>query len=93
MKIIIAAIALAIAFPAAAQTAPATPEHHGQHQPGQHGQQGHDQHQPGHPQGHEDGCCADRNNNGRMDCCENMAQGAERTTDPAQPQPQGHQNH
>ena len=90
MKIIIAAIALAIAIPAAAQTGPAAPEGHGQHQTGQHG---HDQHHPGQHQGHEDGCCADRNNNGRMDCCENMAQGAERTPDSPQPQPQDHEHH
>ena len=74
MKIIVAAFALAIAFPAAAQNAPAQPQAHDQHQPGRHGQQqGHDQHgvhQPGHHEGHGDGCCADRNNNGRMDCCE-----------------------
>ena len=78
MKFITSAFALAIAFPAAAQTAPAQPQaqpgqhgqhqghdQHGQHQPGQHGQ-----HQPGQHEGHGDGCCADRNNDGRMDCCE-----------------------
>jgi hypothetical protein len=74
MKIIVAAIALALAFPAAAQTAPAQHQGHGQPAPPQH-QPG--QHQPGQHQGHEDGCCADRNNNGRMDCCERMAQAGE----------------
>ena len=83
MKLIIGAIALVFAFPAAAQTAPAAPQHqgHAEHQQsgghqehGQHqGQPG--QHQPGQHQGHGDGCCADRNNNGRMDCCENMPEG------------------
>jgi len=78
MKFIVAAFALAIAFPAAAQTAPAQHQDHAQHQAGaqdqqgheQHGQHQHGQHQPGHNEGHGDGCCADRNNNGRMDCCE-----------------------
>lgn len=99
MKIIIAAFALAIASPAVAQTAPAGPaaDPHAQHQPGQH--QGAPQ---GHHQGHDmqGGCCADRNGNGRMDCCENMAAGSScsccgaRTPQAApQSQPQGHQNH
>ena len=82
MKIIIAAFALAIASPALAQTAPAgQPADHSQHQQGQ-------QHQ-----GHGEGCacCADRNGNGRMDCCENMGQAGQRQPAPAQPQ--GHQNH
>ena len=75
MKIIVTAIALAFAFPAAAQTAPAQHADHAQHQPGQHQHgQGHadhqGQHQQGQHEGHEGGCCADRNNNGRMDCCE-----------------------
>lgn len=86
MKYIISAIALVIAAPAAAQTAPA-PQHqgHGQHQ--QH--QGH-----GQPAGHGEpgGCCADRNGNGRMDCCEGMAQSGDRPGQAAPPaaQPQGH---
>ena len=88
MKIIIAAFALAIASPAVAQTAPAAqPADHSQHQQGQHqgmphGQQG---------QGEGCACCADRNGNGRMDCCENMGQAGQRPPAPAQPQ--GHQNH
>ena len=62
MKYLVATLALAFAAPVAAQTAPAHQDHqqHGQHQQGQH-------------QGHGDGCCADRNGNGRMDCCERMA--------------------
>ena len=65
MKIIVAAFALAIASPAFAQTAPAAqPADHSQHQPSQH-------------QGHAD-CCADRNGNGRMDCCEQSAQAGDR---------------
>jgi hypothetical protein len=49
------------------------------------------------------GCCADRNGNGHMDCCEGMAAGSGRsccagrtppTARPAQPsQPQGQHNH
>lgn len=84
MKIIIAAFALAIASPAVAQTAPAAqPADHSQHQRMPHGQQ----------QGHGDGCacCADRNGNGRMDCCENRGEAGQRQPAPAQPQ--GHQNH
>ena len=109
MKIVITAMALVFALPAAAQTAPA-PQHqdHQQHQgqaqaqPGQHQMAQHSQHQAGQQgqhQGHDmrSGCCADRNNNGRMDCCENMAQDrncCQHGTTPAQqPQPQGHQNH
>ena len=74
MKIIITAIALAFALPAAAQPAPAH-QGHDQHQQGQHQQQGHDrhqqgQHEPGQHEQHRDGCCADRDGNGRMDCCE-----------------------
>lgn len=91
MKIIVAAFALAIASPAFAQAAPAgQPADHSQHQPGQH--QGQHQGMP-HGQGHGEGCacCADRNGNGRMDCCENMGQSGQRQPAPAQPQ--GHQNH
>ena len=45
MKIILAAAALAFAFPAAAQTAPAAGhEHHQQHQHGQAAQGGHAEH-------------------------------------------------
>ena len=92
MKIIVTAIALAIAAPAMAQTGgqqghaqhQGQAQHqghnqaqHSQHQ-GQHGQHG--QHQPSQHQGHGD-CCADRNGNGRMDCCEQSAQAGD--------QPQG----
>ena len=90
MKIFVTAMALVIAMPAAAQTAPATAQQdhqqhqghgqaqagqHGQHQAGQHGQHGAGQH--GQHQGHDmaSGCCADRDGNGVMDCCENRAQG------------------
>lgn len=68
---------------------------HAQHQAGQHGQHA----QPGQHEGHDmrDGCCADRNNDGRMDCCENMPQGHECCEHGEQPasgqaQPSGHQN-
>ena len=86
MKLFITAIALVVAIPAAAQTAPAAQPPAQQHQDHQqHGQMQHGQAQGGQHQGHAMGdCCADRNGNGRMDCCENMAQG---TRQPA-PQPQ-----
>ena len=89
-------VLLALAAPAAAQTAPDAHHGHGQHQ--QQGHQQHDQHQqhqPGQTQGHGDGCCADRNGNGRMDCCERMAEASDRRgccpAPAAQPgsQPQG----
>ena len=77
MKLIIGALALAFAYPAAAQTAPAAQhQDHGTADHRQHGQTPaeHGQHQPGQHEGHGDGCCADRNNNGRMDCCEDLAE-------------------
>lgn len=92
MKIITAAIALAFASPALAQSAPAGPaaDPHAQHRaqpPGadhsQHRGMQHGQHQavpPGQHQGHaeQNGCCADRDGDGRMDCCQNMAQAGQR---------------
>lgn len=75
MKTFISALALVVASPALAQTAPAQPDQgHAQHQ--QHGQgdaqhQQHGQHQPG-QHGEGCACCADRDGNGRMDCCERM---------------------
>lgn len=79
MKMFVSAVALVVASPALAQTAPAQPHQgHAQHQqhgqPAQHQQQGqHQQHGQGHGE-HQPGrhcaCCADRNNDGRMDCCE-----------------------
>ncbi|HYN45098.1 MAG TPA: hypothetical protein VES64_00235 [Allosphingosinicella sp.] len=87
MKYFMTAVALVIAAPAAAQTAPAQQhqghDQHQQHGQGQHqGQAQHGQHQHGqHQQGQhqEQGdCCADRNGNGRMDCCEGMAQSGDR---------------
>ena len=95
MKLVLTAMALVFAVPAAAQTAPAAQHQGHQDHQGQHGQ-----HQPGQHEGHgmRDGCCADRNGNGRMDCCENMAQGHERGEHGQRPasqqaQPSGHQNH
>ncbi|MGQ0558029.1 MAG: hypothetical protein ACT4OE_00320 [Sphingosinicella sp.] len=85
MKILLTAIALGFAVPAAAQPAAQPQQQHQQHQQGT----PHGQHQG---QGHSCACCADRNNNGRMDCCERMGQ-------PAQPsaggstQPQGNHSH
>ena len=120
MKIIVSAIALALAMPAAAQTAPAEQPRlvHSQHQQqptaGHSGHAGHAGHQmpagqqqgaePGQQQGHAMGgdCCADRNGNGRMDCCENMAAGAGGgccqgrgggAGQQQSAQPQAHQNH
>ena len=89
MKFLMTAIALVIASPAVAQTAPAQQhqghdqhqQHQGQQQgqpPGQpQGQAQHGQHQQGQHQ-ERGGCCADRNGNGRMDCCEGMAQAGDR---------------
>ena len=108
MKYVLSAVALILAAPAAAQTAPAQHQDHQQHQQHQASQAGHAQHaqhsqhqagQQGQHQGHAmaDGCCADRNGNGRMDCCENMAQARgedccaghdEHQATPAQPSPQ-----
>ncbi len=80
MRILMTAIALVIASPAVAQTAPAQ-QHQGHDQHQQHGQQQgqaqHGQHQQGQHQ-ERSGCCADRNGNGRMDCCEGMAQAGDR---------------
>lgn len=96
MKIIVTAIALAFATSAAAQTAPAPAPHHPAAD--------HAGHQAAPAQSHaghamQGGCCADRNGNGRMDCCENMAAGSGGCASharPAAPQPQshpqGHQN-
>lgn len=92
MKIFVSAIAFAFAMPAAAQTAPAAQSHqnHAGHQQqgnadhaGHAGHTGHQmpagqQHdgQPGQGHAMSGDCCADRNGNGRMDCCESMAAGA-----------------
>lgn len=88
MKILVAAMALAVAFPAAAQTAPA--QHPVGHQAAGHdthgghsAQAGHGEHQA---QGaHQGGCCADRDGNGRMDCCERGMCAEHRQTPGAQP--------
>ena len=104
MKIITAAIALAFAMPAAAQTAPAG--HHGQAgadhaQHARHGQQAPADSDSGHAERQDhamcEGDCADRDGNGRMDCCDRMAaagkvgaceHGRQQTDrQPAQPQP------
>ena len=73
MKLFIGAFALAFAVPAAAQPAPAQTAP----VPGDHS--GHAEHHSGAAQasheGHamKDGCCADKDGNGKMDCCEKMA--------------------
>jgi hypothetical protein len=94
MKLLIGAIALACAVPAAAQTAPAQMEH-SQHQagsaraPNAHAEHsGHQMPQSGSHEGHsmKDGCCADKDGNGKMDCCEEMAA---KTDDQPSPKPQG----
>ncbi len=102
MKYLVAAFAVAIATPAAAQQQPA-PQGHGQHGPAQHqshgqgqhqghGQQGQAQHQ-GHGQnhgGHGSGescpCCAPGPNGQRPACCERMHQQGARPDG-------GHNNH
>ena len=91
----IAATAFAFATPAAAQ--PAQPA-----QPAQQSHQGHAQHgqQTNHgsmPHGMTMDCCRDANNNGKMDCCENMGAGMSTPSQggrqaPAA-QPQAHQGH
>lgn len=94
MKLLIGAIALAFAVPAVAQTAPAQMDH-SQHQAGSapaapgHGDHGgHQMPQGGSHEGHsmKDGCCADKDGNGKMDCCEKMA--AKKDDQPT-PTPQG----
>lgn len=85
MKIIVSAIALAFAMPAVAQNAPQPQQQgHSQHHQGgaaTDAQTDHSGHQMpagkphDHNQGHamKDGCCADKDGNGKMDCCEKMA--------------------
>ena len=85
--LLIGAMALAFASPtAAAQAAPAANPHQGHDMSQmqghdmsqmQHGQMQHGQGQTGQHQDHaaQGDCCGDRNGNGRMDCCEHMAQG------------------
>lgn len=112
MKIIASAIALAFALPAAAQTAPAQQQDHAQHEQhgtaakaphadhaghqmpmGNPGDGQKDQHQ-GHAM--KDGCCADKDGNGKMDCCEKMAanKGGEAAAKPkAEQQAEAHQKH
>ena len=104
MKILISAIALAFAVPAAAQAAPAVQpqqQHTGQrpaagqaehgnhagHQMPQGSQ--HDEHK-GHAMGE---CCADKNGDGRMDCCEKMAADKEPAPQQKPGQATPHQNH
>lgn len=64
MKTIIGAIALLMAGPLAAQTAPAA-DPHAQHQGADHSQ-----HKGMDHEGHDKGCCKD----GKMDCCDKMKQ-------------------
>ncbi|MFK4793881.1 hypothetical protein [Sphingobium sp. ZW T5_29] len=99
MKILISVIALAFAVPAAAQAAPAVHSQQrgtsGQAEHGDHaghqmptGSQ-HDEHK-GHAMG---GCCADKNGDGRMDCCEKMAADKEPAPQATPGQTNPHQNH
>jgi hypothetical protein len=82
MKYILAALAIAIATPAAAQSTarPADHSQHGQQGHGQHGQpgqSGHGRHQDG--QRHDCPCCAPGADGRRPACCERMhQQGGER---------------
>jgi hypothetical protein len=84
MKLLVGAIALAFAVPAAAQPAPAQTDHsaHSQHQPNavpvptgraEHGDP--QMHLGASHEGHamNEGCCTDKDGNGKMDCCEKMA--------------------
>ncbi|HEY0624091.1 hypothetical protein [Sphingomonas sp.] len=93
MKSLVAATVLAVAFPAAARTAqsqPAPAQHQG-HAGMDHS--AHAGHQKGEGQAGKKDCCADRNADGRMDCCEG-AQNARREQ-PRRPdaKPQPHHNH
>ncbi len=85
MKILVAAFALTIAIPAAAQTGQPAPDPHAGHtmpaDHSQHKQDGHAQHgQVGHSQ-HKDGqegkdCCEHKAADGKkMDCCEKAMAG------------------
>lgn len=91
MRLVLGALALAFAVPAAAQTAPAKMDHSQHHQGGHQSPGGHgDHHMPkgASHEGHsmKDGCCADKDGNGKMDCCEKMA--ATKRDEPS-PKPQG----
>jgi hypothetical protein len=59
MKILVTAIALMIAAPAAAQAS----NPHAAHDP-------HAAHKTGGHEGHKRDCCKDADSNGKMDCCE-----------------------
>jgi len=86
MKTIIGAIALAIAVPAAAQTAPTGAQPgHSQHQQHVQGQQ---PGQPGQPQGQHKSCC--KQVNGKLECQMMKGHGSQQ---PGQGQPQGHSGH
>ena len=94
MNLFVGAIALAFAVPAAAQSGSAQMDHsaHAQMQGGDATAPAHGDHQM--PQGasHEghamkEGCCADKDGNGKMDCCEKMA--AKENDQPSAPS-QGH---
>ncbi|HEY9554078.1 hypothetical protein [Allosphingosinicella sp.] len=67
MKTLIAAIALTIAVPAAAQT---TADPHAAHKTTEH-----EGHEKGQHEGHMMDCCKDADGNGKMDCCEAMESG------------------
>ena len=70
MKTLLGVIALLVAAPVAAQTAPVDPHSgHAQHQGTDHGKTDHGQHKDGH-EGHGKDCCKD----GKMACCEKMKQ-------------------
>ena len=77
MRVLLGALALAIATPGAAQTAPATDAHsgHAQHSGGgQHSEQQRGQPQPSHPSEHDGrtpDCCDKMQQQGQaMECCD-----------------------
>lgn len=104
MKILISATAMAFAVPAAAQAAPAGQS---QQQPslpqGTSAQAGHGNHaghrvpegsRHDHDKSHAMGeCCADKNGDGRMDCCEKMAAGKGPAPEAKPGEATPHQNH
>jgi hypothetical protein len=78
MKLAFSAIALAFAVPAAGQTGPAHTYHSQHHESGHQAPGSHGEHPMPKSDAHKghamkDGCCADKDGNGKMDCCEKMA--------------------
>ncbi len=83
MKTIVAAMALAFAYPAAAQTAAPDPHAgHSQHQQGQHPQ---GDHKNGHHQGEHAECCCGKMDEAKMKGCKEHGRHGEGAQPSAQP--------